>query len=303
MAAVTKSSIKSFALKWYFFNCPSSATLFAEYFSLFMKQLGFNPAQIGLTSLFGLPQLFLPLYLLFGEKLRARKIAAFFGTLVLTVCCMLPLLAVIVPALQPTCSTTTSIDSAKATQQALHRSGPMHSRYAKISNNTSFPKEVRFDLSLKKTPKLKNLRLHPASLQYSNNILRPSRSQTHFTIPYLKSIQPLDGISDSSVYSKSSKEGKQQTVSKFYEALKRPSASKTQYLSYLTTNSSVNIQHSVLRNSSLLSNYSNNLTNINHPQSLASGLFFILTLSRLLTMYFNRANLALANLPGDLKTR
>ena len=102
MAAMAKFSITSFALKWYFFNCPSSTVLFGAYFNLFMKQLGFNPAQIGLTTLLGLPQLLIPLYLMFGEKFRARKTLAVLGTAGLSVCCMLPLLSLIVPALQPT---------------------------------------------------------------------------------------------------------------------------------------------------------------------------------------------------------
>ena len=295
---MAKFSIKSFALKWYFFNYPSSAILYAEYFGLFMKQLGFNPYQIGLTSLFGLPQLFIPLYLLFGEKLRARKIAAFFGTLGLSVCCILPLLAVIVPALQPTCYATTSTDSVKATQ-VLHIYGSVHSRYAKTSSNLSSSKKTLSKLRSTMTPILKNVPLYPAS-QYSKNILRPSRFQAHFTIPHLKSIQTLDRIINSSVYSKSCQDKRQQSAFKFHESLQRPSVSKTQYLSSSTTNISLNIQHSVLRNSSSPSNYFNNTTKIHHPQPqpqpLVSALFFILTLSRSLTIYFDRADLSLVNL-------
>ncbi|CAB4031601.1 Hypothetical predicted protein, partial [Paramuricea clavata] len=74
-------SLKSVALKWYFFSGTGSAALFSEYFNLFMEQLGFNPGQIGLTTLFGIPHLFIPLCLFFGEKFRARKIVAVFGTL------------------------------------------------------------------------------------------------------------------------------------------------------------------------------------------------------------------------------
>ena len=294
MATITKSSIKSFALKWYFFNCPSSALLYAEYFSLFMKQFGFNPAQIGLTSLLGVPQLFLPLYLLCGEKLRARKIAAFLGTFGLTVCCMLPFVAVIVPALQPTCYATTSTDSVQATQ-ALHINGSVHSRYAKTLNYILVSKITQSDLRSTVTPILKNLSLYAAS-RYPKNMLHPSRSRAYYATPYLKSIQTLYRISNSSVYSKSSQDRRQQTAPKFYEPLKRPSATKTQYLPYLTTNSSLNIQHSVLRNSSSPSNFSNNLTKIHHPQPLLSALFLILTVSRSLTMYFDRADLALVNL-------
>ncbi len=134
---MAKFSIKSFALKLYFFNSPSSTALFSEYFNLFMKQLGFNPAQIGLTTLPGLPQLFIPLYLMFGEKFRARNILAVFGTIGLSVCCMLPLLFLIVPALQPTCYSTTSIDSFNATRQDILRNGPVLLKYAHNANNLS----------------------------------------------------------------------------------------------------------------------------------------------------------------------
>jgi hypothetical protein len=99
---MVKFSLKSVALKWYFFSCGGTVGFFSEYFNLFMKQLGFNPGQIGLTALFGIPHLLIPLCLLFGEKLRARMIVAVFGTLAASVCCMLPLLSLVVPALQPT---------------------------------------------------------------------------------------------------------------------------------------------------------------------------------------------------------
>ena len=99
-----------FRAEMVFLYLSSDAILYAEYFGLFKKQLGFNLTQIGLTSLLGVPQLFIPLYLMFGEKLRSRKIAAFFGTLGLSVCCVLPLLAVIIPALQPSCYATWNVD-------------------------------------------------------------------------------------------------------------------------------------------------------------------------------------------------
>ena len=292
-----------------------------------MKQLGFDAASIGLTSLFGMPQLFIPLYLLFGEKLRARKIAAFFGTLGLTVCCMLPLLAVVVPALQPTCSTTTSTDSVQAKQQALHTDGPVHSRYAKISNNISASKKILLDLRSKRTPLLTNLPQDPVP-RYFKNIRQPSLSQSHYTFPYLTSLQQLKKINNSPVYSKYSEDMKHKTASKFHEFLvnssldnfvtvpksrmhdnsihsryssntERPSASKTQYLPYSTTNSFPNIKHSMQTNSSSSTNYSNNLPftfKIHHPHPLVSALFLILTLSRSLTIYFDRADLSLANL-------
>ena len=311
---MARFSIKSFALKWYFFNCPSSTILYAEYFSLFMKQLGFNPAQIGLTSLFGVLQLFLPLYLMFGERFRARKTSAFAGTLGLSVCCLLPLLAMIVPALQPTCYATPSINSTKATQ-AFQRHGSGHSGNINNSKHLSVSKGTLSDLRSTMTPILKNIFLYPTSKR-SENTPHQSRSQVRYTIPYLtsnSSTHQLDKNNNSLAYSKYSKNLRHQTSSKFPKTLEnlsldntmptqptlrdysrdtqRQSAPKPRHLQYLTTNSSLN--------GSFLTNYSDNPTNpsnIHHPQSTLSALFLILTLSRSLTMFFDRADLALANL-------
>ena len=227
-------SIKSFALKWYFLNCLSSAILYAEYFGLFMKQLGFNAASIGLTSLFGLPQLFLPLYLLVGEKFRARKSAIFFGTLVLSLCCMLPLLAVIVPALQPTCYTTTSTASVESAQRVSHTDSTVHSQHASNSNNQSVSKRNKI---AKYLPDSKPTIKYPAS-RHSKNILQPF--QEHNSIPYLTWNRSSPG-------------------------------------SY--------------------SSNSTHVSKINQPKTqMLSALFFLLILSRLLTMYFNCVDLALVNL-------
>jgi hypothetical protein len=240
---MAKFSIKSFALKWYLLTCPSGGILYAEYSSLFMKQLGFNPAQIGLTSLFGLPQLFMPLYLLFGEKFRARKTLAFMGTFVLLLTCTLPLLAVIVPALQPTCYSATSTDSAEGIQHASHTSGSVRSEYANVSNNrltvSKITKTARSlpDLRFTITPALKNLSAYPISDDIRNTLQPTSRKQLHSAIP-----------------------------------------------------------NSTWKSSSP-TNYPHNSTpifKINLPR--LGALFFILTLSRSLTMYFACVDVTLANL-------
>ena len=112
-----KFSLTSIALKWYFFTCLAISALFAEYFNLFMKQLGYNPGQTGLTTLMGIPQLFIPLSLMFAEKFRVRKIVAIIGVLGAFICCVLPLLSLVIPTLKPTCYTkTTETASDKATQ-------------------------------------------------------------------------------------------------------------------------------------------------------------------------------------------
>ena len=226
---MAKFSIKSFALKWYFFTCLSSPILYAEYFSLFMKQLGFNPASIGLTSLLGLPKLLVPLYLLLGEKFRARKTAIFFATLAVSLCSMLPLLAVIVPALEPTCYATTSTDSVESTEHVLRANSTVYSEYTDNSNNLSVSKinkiaKYKPYLRSTITPAVKNLSMY----------------QKHYTIPYLT------------------------------------------WNSLSSTNYTSNLIHT---------------SKIYRPQTqMFSTLYVVLTLSRLLTMYHNCANLALANL-------
>ncbi len=296
---MAKFSIKSLALKWYFFNSPSSTALFSEYFNLFMKQLGFNPAQIGLTTLLGLPQLFIPLYLLFGEKFRARKILAVFGTAGLSVCCMLPLLSLIVPALQPTCYSTISIDSFEATRQDILRNGSVRLKYAHNGNNLSVSKTLPSLTStntVSEAPILstRSVTVYPASM-YSENIFQPSRSKEHHTIPYLTSKnsssiqQPL--LNKNSVYSNYSKDTRHQIAPKLQKSqadlsldnslsiqqprlsndsihsrysnyTKKPSPSRKTLplMPYLATNSSISTQHSIPRNSSTHSNYSNSPT-------------------------------------------
>ena len=131
---MAKFSIKSIALKWHFFTFLSTLNVYAEYYNLFLKQLGFNPAQIGFTTLMGLPNLLAPLYLLLGEKFRARKTVLIVVAVAFSVCCVLPVLSLIVPALQPKCYSKTLIDSFEVTQQAQFRNTPLPLKYANTTN-------------------------------------------------------------------------------------------------------------------------------------------------------------------------
>ena len=187
---MVKFTLKSVALKWYFFSCPGSVIMFCEYFNLFMKQLGFNPGQIGLTALFGIPHLLIPLCLLFGEKFRARKIVAVFGTLGASVCCMLPLLSLVVPALQPTCYTKPYIAFKSSSKAIQLRNGTVHlnySRYAIRSNKNHFTS----------TKSLKVVQQHifiNSSVDITAN--NPSAFMIHHTIYHLPlNNSPLNTVS------------------------------------------------------------------------------------------------------------
>ena len=333
---MAKFSIKSLALKWYYFNCTSSSALYGEYFNLFMKQLGFNPAQIGLTTLLGLPQFFIPLYLMFGEKFRARKTLAVLGTIGVSVCCMLPLLSLILPALQPTCYSTSSIDSFNATRQDILRNGSVRLKYAHNANNLSVSKihktlpYLTLTNTISKAPILSTRSVYPV-LRYSENIFHPSRSKVDHTSKSSSSIQqPF--LNTSSAYAKFSQSARHQITPKLHESLatssldnssskqqprlsndsihsrysndkKQPSISPSRkyhsLMPYLATNSSLSTQYSIPRNISSYFNCSKNPTHsskIHHPRRLLSALFLILTLSRSLITYFDRTNSALANL-------
>ena len=281
---MAKFSIKSLALKWYFFNCPSSTALFSEYFNLFMKQLGFNPAQIGLTTLLGLPQLFIPLYLLFGEKFRARKILAVFGTVGLSVCCMLPLLSLIVPALQPTCYSTISIDSFEATRQDILRNGSVRLKYAHNANNLSVLETLPSLTStntISKAPILstRSVTVHPwPASRYPDNLFQPSRSKEHYTIPYLTSKnsssiqQPL--LNENSVHSKYSKDTRQQIAPKLH---------KSQDDSSL--DNSLPIQQPRLNNSLIYSRYSNDTKKASLSRKTLPLMAYLATNSSLSTQH------------------
>ena len=189
---MAKFSFTSVALKWYFFSCESSVALYSEYFNLFMKQLGFNPAEIGFTTLLGLPILFIPLCLLFSEKLQARKATAIFGTIGVLVCCVLPLFALIFPALQPRCNPETLIMDISRSSY-----GSVRSKYANNTNNLSasiFHNSSSYStltntLALATAPS--NDSLHPTTTTHPPSTIdqTPGPSKTNDTIPNLTSIK------------------------------------------------------------------------------------------------------------------
>ena len=194
---MAKFSIESIALKWHFFTFLSTINFYGEYFNLFMKQLGFNPAQIGFTTLMGLPNLLAPLYLLLGEKFRARKTVLIVAAVALSVCCVLPLLSLIVPALQPKCFWETSVNSFDTTQQAVLRNAPVHVKYP---NNTNiFKRSVRFSKdiihisrsNLTTTLLRKNFRTNnDVSLRANDASKQLSESKNNHSLHYLRTNIP-----------------------------------------------------------------------------------------------------------------
>ena len=96
-------TIRTIALKWYFFT-SASLIVYDEYSNLYMKQLGFTSQQIGVTTLFGVQHLFIPLLLTIGDKFRVRKVLAWIVTIIAIINCSLPLLPLIVNL--PTCFQT-----------------------------------------------------------------------------------------------------------------------------------------------------------------------------------------------------
>ena len=308
MTAMVKFLMKSFALKWYYFSCPASISLYCEYFNLFMKQLGFNPAQIGFTTLLGVLHLLIPLCLLFGEKFRARKIVAVFGTIGVLVCSTLPLLALIVPALQPACFSTTFNDSVEATSQGILTDASVRlksdaSVRLKYANDTSslFASETLPYLSstytISSTPILRN-----CSVVYSENIIRRSRiilSDQSQSTPgpnhssHSSNTKQLPGLSNNTSFS--TRKFSTSKIKKGYSNdTEKPSASSIHYLpSYISR------KLFILKNSSLPSDNSDNSTRsfkIPHLQPWLSQLFLILVLSRSLTVALDRTDLAIANL-------
>ena len=200
---MAKFSIHSFALKWHFFTFLSTINFYGEYFNLFMKQLGFNPAQIGFTTLMGLPNLLAPLYLLLGEKFRARKTVLIVAAVALSLCCVLPLLSLIVPPLQPKCYSKTSVNSfdatsEDATHQAVIKNALVHLKYANDANifKRSIPSSkdvIRKPRSNLTTMLLReNLRLNNEDVSvHTNDALgQPSESKNNYSLHYLRTNVP-----------------------------------------------------------------------------------------------------------------
>ena len=87
-------NIKSIAFKWYFFTICSFND-YAEFYHLFLKQLGLNPHQIGMTNLFGVQQIFIPLVLLIGDRYRVRNLIIWIASCLAVISCLLPLLPIV----------------------------------------------------------------------------------------------------------------------------------------------------------------------------------------------------------------
>ena len=98
-------SIKSIALKWYFFS-SSSFTVYSEFCNIFMKQLGLSAKQIGITNILGVQHVFIPLVLFLGDRYRARSLVMWIVSALSVVACLLLLLPLVVPL--PTCFPTNS---------------------------------------------------------------------------------------------------------------------------------------------------------------------------------------------------
>ncbi len=96
-------NIKSIAIKWYFFS-TASFLLYNEFCHVYMKQFGLSPQQIGISNLFGIQHLFIPLILLLGDRYRARSLVIWIASSLSVGNCLLPLLPLVVSL--PTCFET-----------------------------------------------------------------------------------------------------------------------------------------------------------------------------------------------------
>ena len=321
---MAKFSLKSLALKWYFFCCPASANLYSEYISLFMKQLGFNAAQIGLTALFGLPQLLIPLFLLFGEKFRARNAVAVLGTLGTALCCSLPLVAIAIPEMKPICRTEANVvksnDSLKVIQDGM------------LQHASSRPNYVN-NVGTNRSDAIKTHTFLPYSSQNvtlivpSTTVVYPSSSYTSdktqllakmpHNMPYLRK-QPSQQVATtynkltySTDFKRKLTQNSKGEIVKGLSSIHSPyshhktysavSTKTRQSMNYLPTNSqSQSTQHSALGTNSLHSNSSYNIksisSNVKHDQSFASALLPLMILSRSLVVFFDRIILVQGNL-------
>ena len=100
---MAKFNIRSIAIKWYFFS-TSSYTVYNEFSHVFMKQFGLTSKQIGISNLFGVQHLFIPLILYFGDRFRARSLVIWIASILSVLICLLPLLPLVVSL--PTCFQT-----------------------------------------------------------------------------------------------------------------------------------------------------------------------------------------------------
>ena len=124
-------------------------------------------------------------------------------------CCMLPLLSLIVPALQPKCYSTTSIDSFNATLQDILRNGSVRLKYEHNANKVSASKIHKI---------LPTNTISSAPMNLFENIFQTYRPKVHHTIPYLTSNSSSSTqqppLNKNSVYLKYSKDTSHQIVPK-----------------------------------------------------------------------------------------
>ena len=315
--AMAKLSLKSLALKWYFFCCPASANLYSEYFSLFMKQLGFNSAQIGLTALFGLPQLLIPLFLLFGEKLRARNVVAVFGTLGTAVCCSLPLVAIMIPEMKPICRTEANVvksnDSLKVIQDGMLQyasSRPNYVNYVSTNRSDAIKTHTFFPYSSQNVTLIapSTTAVYPSS-SYTSDKTQLLAKMPHNML-YLRKEAPQQAATAYHKLTYSTDSKRKVTQNRKWEIVKglgsihlhsAVSMKTRQSMNYLPTNSqSQSTQHSTLGTNLLHSKNSFEIKNVSsnviHDQSFASALLPLLILSRSLVVFFDRIILVQGNL-------
>lgn len=84
-------SVKSIAIKWYFF-ATSSFTVNNEFFYVYMKQFHFNSKQIGFSNLFGVQHVFIPLVLHIADRYQVRILIMWIASFAAAVSSLLPLL-------------------------------------------------------------------------------------------------------------------------------------------------------------------------------------------------------------------
>ena len=196
-----------------------------------------------------------------------------------------------VPALQPTCFSTTFNNSVAATPQGILTDAPVRLTYANNTSSLFASKTLPYLTStytISSTPILRNY-----SVIYSENIIRRSRiklsdqsQSTHgptLHTSHSSNTKQLPGLFNNIPFS--TREAKMKNG--YSSGMEKHSASNILYLpSYLTTNISVSRKLFILKNSSLHSNYFDNSTHsskIPHIQPWLSQLFLILVLSRSLT--------------------
>ena len=78
----------------------SGTITFGEYSPLYLKQLGLSASQVGLSTLMGLPLLFVPLAGYLGDRFRARKLVLLISIVILILQALAPLLNPLFTTLQ-----------------------------------------------------------------------------------------------------------------------------------------------------------------------------------------------------------